>query len=225
MSDKPKTPFTIIKPPKSGLGPAAEAIRKRLAKEDLKCQAKVVADGTEKVKTKGDAAAESHVHIHFGLEFDRPIDCTPPNMASLGEGILNTIKKCMGPDSGVPILLGINQAIRQWVEDTADALVDTLMDIYEEELPNLPEPWEPNDSDVMAVAEVLDEHPEAINFSFWRLYFRLVAASPYLMGKDKDSWQASWPWLVNLDNMAMVLEGAFLSEDKFREVVEAFEKS
>lgn len=43
----------------------------------------------------------------------------------------------------------------------------------------------------------------------WKEYFNTVASSPFLLGDNKNGWQANFDWLIQPRNAAKVLEGVY----------------
>lgn len=43
----------------------------------------------------------------------------------------------------------------------------------------------------------------------WKEYFNTVASSPFLLGDNKNRWQANFDWLIQPRNAAKVLEGVY----------------
>jgi hypothetical protein len=88
-----------------------------------------------------------------------------------------------------------------------------IIDLYHEVLPELPrvKVWNPHRQALLRAR--WKEDPERQSLDWWRQFFKLVRASPFLMGKKSD-FRADLEWLVRPRNFPNVLEGRYTERPK-----------
>lgn len=59
-----------------------------------------------------------------------------------------------------------------------------------------------------------NENEERQNLEWWRSYFSSVKKNTFLLGENERGWRADIHWLLNLDNMAKVMEGKYEQKQK-----------
>lgn len=84
-----------------------------------------------------------------------------------------------------------------------------IIDLYHEILPTLRGVKIWTDKREKHLQARWREDPKRQNLDWWRDYFRIVAASDFLMGQNDRGFTADLEWLVNQANMTKVLEGKY----------------
>ena len=83
------------------------------------------------------------------------------------------------------------------------------MDLYNAILPELPK--------VELITEERKEHMRARwntsvktkSLDWWKSYFSLIRQSDFLMGRAKDSFRASFDWVIKKRNFIKIIEGNY----------------
>lgn len=85
---------------------------------------------------------------------------------------------------------------------------EEIISLYHEILPQLPHVIEWGEGQRKILRARWREKEERRSLDWWRWYFGLIRASPWLMGEEND-WRADLEWVVRPKNMAKILNGRY----------------
>lgn len=85
----------------------------------------------------------------------------------------------------------------------------TIVDLYHETCPSLPEVQMITESRKEAIAELASKVPIA---QIYRC-FQIAESSNFLKGNNERAWKATFDWLIDVDNVAKVLEGNYANNE------------
>jgi hypothetical protein len=84
-----------------------------------------------------------------------------------------------------------------------------IIDLYNKTLPELPKTKVKSDTLKKNIKARWNEYEEMQNMEAWKNYFLEIRKMPFLMGISNTDFRANLTWLVGVQNMSKVLNGAY----------------
>ncbi|MDR1509766.1 MAG: hypothetical protein LBS53_09010, partial [Synergistaceae bacterium] len=103
-----------------------------------------------------------------------------------------------------------NEADQNQKTSPESELFETIREIYNSTLPELPEAEKITASRAKVLRQRIRESPDRKEPVWWKKFFSSVREFPWPMGQNKDKWRADFDWLIGERGMQKILEGAFL---------------